>query len=93
LVVLVLLSPVALPWYYSWSLAVAAGLALSRRTLVLVVGLSTWLMLVYQPAGDTALYIWPQVLGAVAAGLLAAWLLVRDMAQDVAQGVTHDRHL
>jgi hypothetical protein len=50
-------------------------------------------MLVYQPAGDTALYIWPQVLGAVAAGLLAAWLLVRDMAQDVAQGVTHDRHL
>jgi alpha-1,6-mannosyltransferase len=39
LVVLVLLSPVALPWYYSWSLAVAAGLALSRRTLVLVVGL------------------------------------------------------
>lgn len=78
LVVIVVLSPAALPWYYSWPLALAAGFSLSRRTLVVIVGLSTWLMLVFQPAGDTALYVWPQVVVAVLAAVLAGWSLARE---------------
>ena len=44
-----ILSPAALPWYYSWPLALAAGFALSTTTLMVLVGLCTWLMLVFQP--------------------------------------------
>ncbi|MFE3260758.1 alpha-(1-_6)-mannopyranosyltransferase A [Nocardia sp. NPDC059091] len=51
-VAIVILSPAALPWYYSWPLALAAGFALSTRTLQVLVGLCTWLMLVFQPDGS-----------------------------------------
>ncbi|WP_442790118.1 alpha-(1-_6)-mannopyranosyltransferase A [Nocardia sp. CDC160] len=50
-VAIVILSPAALPWYYSWPLALAAGFALSTRTLQILVGLCTWLMLIFQPDG------------------------------------------
>ncbi|BAW05675.1 alpha-(1-_6)-mannopyranosyltransferase A [Nocardia seriolae] len=50
-VAIVILSPAALPWYYSWPLALAAGFALSTRTLQVLVGLGTWLMLIFQPDG------------------------------------------
>lgn len=50
-VAIVILSPAALPWYYSWPLALAAGFALSTRTLQVLVGLCTWLMLIFQPDG------------------------------------------
>ncbi|MGV9668268.1 alpha-(1-_6)-mannopyranosyltransferase A [Nocardia niigatensis] len=51
-VAIVILSPAALPWYYSWPLALAAGFALTTRTLQVLVGLCTWLMLVFQPDGS-----------------------------------------
>ncbi|MVU82166.1 alpha-(1-_6)-mannopyranosyltransferase A [Nocardia sp. ET3-3] len=51
-VAIVVLSPAALPWYYSWPLALAAGFALSTRTLQVLVGLCTWLMLIFQPDGS-----------------------------------------
>ncbi|WP_460698264.1 alpha-(1-_6)-mannopyranosyltransferase A [Nocardia thraciensis] len=58
-VAIVILSPAALPWYYSWPLALAAGFALSTTTLMVLVGLCTWLMLVFQPGGAIGLYnIW-----------------------------------
>ncbi|WP_083913338.1 alpha-(1-_6)-mannopyranosyltransferase A [Nocardia concava] len=50
-VTIVILSPAALPWYYSWPLALAAAFALSTRTLQILVGLCTWLMLIFQPDG------------------------------------------
>lgn len=76
LVAIVVLSPAALPWYYSWPLAVAAGFAMSTTTLMVLVGLSTWLMLVFQPDGSIGLYTLPHVLLATFAAVVAAKSLV-----------------
>ncbi|MGW5075355.1 alpha-(1-_6)-mannopyranosyltransferase A [Rhodococcus sp. NPDC004095] len=76
LVVIVLLSPAALPWYYSWPLAIAAGFAMSTTTLMVLVGLSTWLMLVFNPDGSIGLYSLPHVLLATFAAVVAARSLV-----------------
>jgi len=76
LVAIVVLSPAALPWYYSWPLAVAAGFALSTTTLMILVGLSTWLMLVFQPDGSIGLYTLVHVLLAAFAAIVAAKSLV-----------------
>ncbi len=72
LVAIVILSPAALPWYYSWPVAIAAGFALSTRTLMVLVGLSTWLMLVFQPDGSIGLYTFPHVALATFAAVVAA---------------------
>ncbi len=69
---IVALSPAALPWYYSWPLALGAGFALSTGTLALLVGVSTWLMLVFQPDGSHGLYSFPHVALAVFAAVVAA---------------------
>ncbi|UFS99915.1 alpha-(1-_6)-mannopyranosyltransferase A [Nocardia huaxiensis] len=67
---IVVLSPAALPWYYSWPLALAAGFALSTTTLSVLVGLCTWLMLVFDPDGNHGLYnFWH-----VAAATFVAWV-------------------
>ncbi|RDI65298.1 alpha-(1-_6)-mannopyranosyltransferase A [Nocardia pseudobrasiliensis] len=71
-VAIVILSPAALPWYYSWPLALAAGFALSRSTLQVLVGLCTWLMLVFQPGGSIGLYDFKHVAAATFAAVLAA---------------------
>ena len=77
LVATVVLSPAALPWYYSWPLAIAAGFALSRTTLMVLTGLSTWLMLVFQPDGAIGLYNIVHVALAVIAAVVAALALTR----------------
>ncbi len=71
-VAIVILSPAALPWYYSWPLALAAGFALSTTTLMIIVGLSTWLMLVFQPDGSIGLYNFWHVAAATFAAVVAA---------------------
>ncbi|MEU0545180.1 alpha-(1-_6)-mannopyranosyltransferase A [Nocardia sp. NPDC005978] len=71
-VAIVILSPAALPWYYSWPLALAAGFALSTTTLQWLVGLCTWLMLVFQPDGSIGLYNFPHVALATFAAVVAA---------------------
>ncbi|MFC6011999.1 alpha-(1-_6)-mannopyranosyltransferase A [Nocardia lasii] len=71
-VAIVLLSPAALPWYYSWPLALAAGFALSTRTLMWLVGICTWLMLVFQPDGSIGLYNFWHVALAIFAAVVAA---------------------
>ncbi|WP_037141910.1 alpha-(1-_6)-mannopyranosyltransferase A [Rhodococcoides fascians] len=77
LVAIVVLSPAALPWYYSWPLALAAGFALSTRTLMVLVGLSTWLMLVFRPDGSIGLYTVAHVALATFAAVVAAVSLTR----------------
>lgn len=72
LVAIVILSPAALPWYYSWPLAIAAGFAMSTRTLQVLVGLSTWLMLVFQPDGSIGLYTFLHVALATFVAVVAA---------------------
>ncbi|WP_228000979.1 alpha-(1-_6)-mannopyranosyltransferase A [Nocardia australiensis] len=69
---IVVLSPAALPWYYSWPLALAAGFALSTTTLMVLVGLCTWLMLVFQPDGSIGLYNFWHVALATFAAVVAA---------------------
>lgn len=71
-VAIVILSPAALPWYYSWPLALAAGFALSTSTLMWLVGLCTWLMLVFQPDGSIGLYNFWHVAAATFAAVVAA---------------------
>jgi alpha-1,6-mannosyltransferase len=75
MVAIVVLSPAALPWYYSWPLAVAAGFAMSPTTLAVLTGLSTWLMLVFQPDGSIGLYTFPHVALAIVAAVIAAMSL------------------
>ncbi|NUS42174.1 MAG: alpha-(1-_6)-mannopyranosyltransferase A [Mycobacteriaceae bacterium] len=72
LVAIVILSPAALPWYYSWPLALGAGFAMSTPVLQLLVGLCTWLMLVFQPDGSIGLYNFWHVAAAVFAAVVAA---------------------
>lgn len=72
LVVIVILSPAALPWYYSWPLAIAAGFSMSTRTLQVLVGLSTWLMLVFQPDGGLGMYSFFHVALATFVAVVAA---------------------
>ncbi|MFF0490708.1 alpha-(1-_6)-mannopyranosyltransferase A [Nocardia sp. NPDC003482] len=71
-VAIVILSPAALPWYYSWPLALAAGFALSTPTLMVLVGLCTWLMLVFQPDGSIGLYNFWHVAAATFVAVVAA---------------------
>lgn len=71
-VAIVILSPAALPWYYSWPLALAAAFALSTRTLMVLVGMCTWLMLVFQPDGSIGMYNFWHVAAAIFAAVVAA---------------------
>jgi alpha-1,6-mannosyltransferase len=72
-----ILSPAILPWYLTWALVLAAGLPWRRSALVAVVGVDVWLVLVAYPSGESAMYDWLYVLGAVAMSVLAAVSLVR----------------
>ena len=56
LVAVVVLSPAALPWYYSWPLAFLAPLAWSPKALGVLAGVSTWLLLIFRPPGNMGLY-------------------------------------
>ncbi|WP_067858967.1 alpha-(1-_6)-mannopyranosyltransferase A [Nocardia shimofusensis] len=71
-VAIVILSPAALPWYYSWPLALAAGFALSTTTSMVLVGVCTWLMLVFQPDGSIGLYSFWHVAAATFVAVVAA---------------------
>jgi alpha-1,6-mannosyltransferase len=72
MVVVVLFAPAALPWYYTWPLAVAAGLVQSRPAIALIAGFSTWIMVIFKPDGAHGMYSWLHVLLATACAV-AAW--------------------
>ncbi|MBB3038891.1 alpha-(1-_6)-mannopyranosyltransferase A [Hoyosella altamirensis] len=89
LLAIVALSPAALPWYYSWPLAIAAAFALSQRTLVVLVALSVWLMVIFRPDGSHGMYSWVHVILTFAVAIVAALSLrqedplrVRDWLRD-----------
>ena len=52
--VVVLFVPAALPWYYTWPLAVVAALAQSRQSIAIIAGLSTWITVIWKPDGAMA---------------------------------------
>ncbi len=74
--VVVLFVPAALPWYYTWPLAVVSALAQSRAALAAIAGFSTWIMVIFKPDGSHGMYSWPHVLLATACAF-AAWYSLR----------------
>ncbi|OBI39814.1 hypothetical protein A5709_10950 [Mycobacterium sp. E1386] len=77
MLVVVLFVPAALPWYYSWPLAVVAPLAQSRRAVALIAGLSTWVMVIFKPDGSHGMYSWLHFSLATACALIAWYSLNR----------------
>ncbi|MCV6967665.1 alpha-(1-_6)-mannopyranosyltransferase A [Mycobacterium intermedium] len=76
MLVVVLFVPAALPWYYSWPLAVVAPLAQSRRAVALIAGFSTWIMVIFKPDGSHGMYVWWHLILATAFAVLA-WRSLR----------------
>ncbi|OBH13720.1 alpha-(1-_6)-mannopyranosyltransferase A [Mycobacterium sp. E1747] len=77
MLVVVLFVPAALPWYYSWPLAVVAPLAQSRRAIAVIAGLSTWVMVIFKPDGSHGMYSWLHFALATVCALIAWYSLDR----------------
>jgi alpha-1,6-mannosyltransferase len=77
MLIVVLFVPAALPWYYSWPLAVVSPLAQSRRAIAIVAGLSTWAMLIFKPDGSHGMYSWLHFSMATVSALVAWYTLSR----------------
>ncbi|UXA16237.1 alpha-(1-_6)-mannopyranosyltransferase A [Mycobacterium sp. SMC-4] len=77
MVVVVLFVPAALPWYYTWPLAVAAALTQSPRAIALIAGFSTWITVIWRPDGAHGMYSWTHVLLALAFAVAAWYWLAR----------------
>ncbi|MDI3313785.1 MAG: alpha-(1-_6)-mannopyranosyltransferase A [Mycobacterium sp.] len=71
MLIVVLFVPAALPWYYSWPLAVVAPLARSQTALAAIAGVSTWVMVIFKPDGAHGMYSWVHVMLATACAALA----------------------
>jgi alpha-1,6-mannosyltransferase len=74
----VLFVPAALPWYYTWPLAVVSALAQSRPAIALIAGSCTWIMVIFKPDGAHGMYSWPHVLLATACAVTAWYWLRRE---------------
>jgi alpha-1,6-mannosyltransferase len=77
MLVVVLFVPGALPWYYTWPLAVVAPLAQSRPAVAAIAGFSTWIMVIFKPDGAHGMYSWIHVLIATACAVIAWHTLSR----------------
>jgi alpha-1,6-mannosyltransferase len=72
MLIVVLFVPAALPWYYTWPLAVLSALAQSRQAIAVIAGFSTWIMVIFKPDGSHGMYSWLHV-GLATALAMAAW--------------------
>lgn len=79
--VVVLFVPAALPWYYTWPLAVLSTLWQSRTAIALIAGFSTWIMVIFKPDGSHGMYSWLHVLLATACAVAAWYSLSRAPQQ------------
>ncbi|MGE5696325.1 MAG: alpha-(1-_6)-mannopyranosyltransferase A [Candidatus Sericytochromatia bacterium] len=61
MIVVVLFVPAALPWYYTWPLAVMSALTQSRTWIAAIAGFSTWIMVIFKPDGSHGMYSWIHV--------------------------------
>ncbi|WP_108921375.1 alpha-(1-_6)-mannopyranosyltransferase A [Mycobacterium montefiorense] len=83
MLIVVLFVPAALPWYYSWPLAVASPLAQSRRAIAVIGALSTWAMVIFKPDGSHGMYSWLHFSMATTAALVAWYSLYRAPEPEV----------
>ncbi|MGH3597454.1 MAG: polyprenol phosphomannose-dependent alpha 1,6 mannosyltransferase MptB, partial [Mycobacterium sp.] len=88
MLVVVLFVPAALPWYYTWPLAVVAALAQSRPAVAAIAGFSTWIMVIFKPDGAHGMYSWVHVSIATACAVVAWWLLYRAPTPTAGQVTT-----
>jgi alpha-1,6-mannosyltransferase len=72
-----ILSPTTLPWYLTWGLVLAAGLPWQRWHLAVMVSIAAFTIVAYSPDGETMLYVWPLMAGAIALSVLAGVSLMR----------------
>ncbi len=77
MLVVVLFVPAALPWYYTWPLAVAATLVRSAAAIAGIAAASTWIMVIFKPDGSHGMYSWLHVIGATACAVFAWYRLSR----------------
>jgi alpha-1,6-mannosyltransferase len=84
MLVVVLFVPAALPWYYTWPLAVVSALAQSRAEVALIAGFSTWIMVIFKPDGSHGMYYWLHVLLATGCAV-AAWYALAKADRPVVQ--------
>ncbi len=75
--VVVLFVPAALPWYYTWPLAVMSSLTQSRGWIAGIAGFSTWIMVIFKPDGSHGMYSLIHVLLATACAMAAWYSLYR----------------
>ncbi len=75
MLVVVLFVPAALPWYYTWPLAVVAPLAQSRPAVAAIAAFSTWIMVIFKPDGSHGMYSWIHVLVATTCAAIAWYTL------------------
>ncbi|MGK2880988.1 MAG: alpha-(1-_6)-mannopyranosyltransferase A [Mycobacterium sp.] len=76
--VVVLFVPAALPWYYTWPLAVVATVAQSPASIAAIAGFSTWIMVIFKPDGSHGMYSAVHVLIATSCALIAWYVLRRS---------------
>ena len=88
MVIVVLFVPAALPWYYTWPLAVLAALAQSRPAIAAIAGFSTWIMVIFKPDGSHGMYSWIHVVLASACAAVAWYSLYK--APEPPQDSTED---
>ncbi|WP_067973948.1 alpha-(1-_6)-mannopyranosyltransferase A [Mycolicibacter icosiumassiliensis] len=77
MLVVVLFVPAALPWYYTWPLAVAATLVRSPHAIAAIAAASTWIMVIFKPDGSHGMYTWLHVIGATGCAVYAWYRLSR----------------
>lgn len=82
-----LLEPSTLPWYYTWVLVVAVAFTLPDWVYGVVVGVSTFMLIVFQPDDSIVFYKLPEVALATALSVLAALSLRRHDPLRVGAGV------
>ncbi|MGH7290202.1 MAG: alpha-(1-_6)-mannopyranosyltransferase A, partial [Myxococcota bacterium] len=78
MLIVVLFVPAALPWYYTWPLAVLSALAQSRQAIAVIAGFSTWIMVIFKPDGSHGMYSWLHVALATALAVAAWYSLVKS---------------
>ncbi|HLR99104.1 alpha-(1-_6)-mannopyranosyltransferase A [Mycolicibacillus parakoreensis] len=83
MLIVVLFVPAALPWYYSWPLAVVAPLVTTPAGIAAIAGFSTWVMVIFKPDGAHGMYSWSHVAIATAAAVGAGYWLYRRGATAV----------
>ncbi|AQA04844.1 DUF2029 domain-containing protein [Mycobacterium sp. MS1601] len=83
MLVVVLFVPAALPWYYTWPLAVISAIAQSRRAVAAIAGFSTWIMVIFKPDGSHGMYVWIHVILASVCAV-GAWYWLKRQETDAA---------